>query len=82
MMGVSSPQGAVLNAPPTQQTTVRILLAAIALLIGVIAALVAGMLQQAAHSGMPQTIEYSFGAFVATVVFVFTVISFIGGRKK
>ena len=31
---------------------------------------------------MPQMIEYSFGAFVATVIFVFAVISFIGDSKK
>jgi hypothetical protein len=66
----------------TQSATIRILLTVIAFLMGVIAALVAGILQQAGHSSIPQTIEYGFGAFAATVVFTFSVISFIGGRKN
>jgi hypothetical protein len=71
-----------LTTPPaTHSPTIRILLTAIAFLLGVIAALVAGILQQAGHSSIPQTIEYSFGTFSATVVFVFSVISFIGGRR-
>jgi hypothetical protein len=82
MMSVSSLQEVILTAQQTQQTTVRILLTTIAFLIGVIAALIAGILQQAGHSSIEQTIEYSFGTFVGTVIFVFTVISFIGGRRK
>jgi hypothetical protein len=60
---------------------VRVLLTAIALLIGVIAALIAGILEQAGHVPVPQTVEYGCGAFAATVVFVFSVFSFIGGGK-
>jgi hypothetical protein len=30
---------------------------------------------------MPQTIEYSCGAFAGSVIFVFSVFSFIGGRR-
>lgn len=66
---------------PTQPATIRLLLTAIAFLIGVIAALVAGILQQAGHRPMPQTIEYGCGAFAGTVIFVFSVFSFIGGRR-
>lgn len=68
--------------PPNQRATTRLLLTAIAFLIGVIAALVAGILQQASHRPMPQTIEYGCGAFAATVIFVFTVVSFIEVRKN
>jgi uncharacterized membrane protein len=57
------------------------LLATIAFLIGAIAALVAEILQRADHSSTPHTIEYCFGAFAATVIFVFSVFSFIGGQK-
>jgi hypothetical protein len=67
---------------PTQPGTVRILLTVIALLIGVIAALVAGILQQMNHSTIPQEIEYGFGAFAATVMLVFAVISFVTPRKS
>lgn len=67
--------------PQSQAATIRLLLTAIAFLIGIIAALVAGILQQADHSPMPQTIEYGCGAFAATVIFVFSVFSFVGGRK-
>ena len=68
--------------PPSQVATIRLLLTAIAFLIGVIAALVAGILKQAGHRPMPQTIEYGCGAFAATVIFVFSVFSFIGVRKN
>jgi H+/gluconate symporter-like permease len=66
----------------TQPGTVRILLAVIAFLIGIIAALVAGILQQMNHSTIPQAIEYGFGAFAATVMLVFAVISFIAPRRS
>ena len=72
----------VTTPPPSQAATIRLLLTAIAFLIGVIAALVAGILQQAGHRPMPQMIEYGCGAFAATVIFVFSVFSFIGGRKN
>ncbi len=68
--------------PPSQAATIRLLLTVIAFLIGVIAALVAGILQQVGHKPMPQTIEYGCGAFVAAVIFVFAVFSFAGGRKN
>jgi type I restriction enzyme M protein len=71
----------VTTSPPSQAATIRLMLTAIAFLIGVIAALIAGILQQAGHRPMPQTIEYSCGAFAATVIFVFSVFSFIGERK-
>ena len=70
------------TTPPNQSATIRIMLTAIAFLIGLIVALAAGMLQEAGHSPIPQTIEYSSCAFAAAVTFVFSVISFIGGRKK
>ena len=68
--------------PSSQAATIRLLLTAIAFLIGVIAALVAGILQQAVHRSMPQTIEYGCGAFAATVIFVFSVFSFMGVLKN
>lgn len=70
-----------MTAPSAASTNVRVLLATVAFLIGIIAALVAGILQQASHKPMPQTIEYSCGAFAATVLFVFSVFTFLGGRK-
>jgi cation transporter-like permease len=71
-----------LTTPPrTQPAAVRALLTAIALLVGVIAALITGILEHAGHVPLPQTVEYSCGAFAATVVFVFSVFSFIGGGK-
>jgi ABC-type polysaccharide transport system permease subunit len=71
----------VTTPPSAQPATIRILLTVIAFLIGIIIALVAGILQQAGNRPIPQTIEYSCGAFVAAVVFVFSVFSFIGVRR-
>jgi len=72
----------VITPPRSQPAAVRILLTAIAFLIGMIAALIAGILQQASHAPMPQLVEYGCAAFGGTVIFVFSVFSFIGGGRN
>jgi hypothetical protein len=52
---------------------VRALLATIAGLLGVIAALVGGILKRLDGGSLPQAIEFGCGAFAATVLFVFAI---------
>lgn len=60
--------------------TVRALLATIAFLLGVIAALIGGILQRLDGHSLPQAIEYGCGAFAATVLFAFASFHFLGGN--
>ncbi|MEU8381703.1 hypothetical protein [Streptosporangium sp. NPDC048865] len=59
---------------------VRALLATIAFLLGVIAALVCGILQSLDGSSLPQAIQYGCGAFAGTVLFAFALFYFLGGN--
>ncbi|MCK9900539.1 hypothetical protein CC117_10960 [Parafrankia colletiae] len=67
------------TAPPTPPGTVRILLATIALLAGVIVALVGGILRVADQASLPAAIQCGGCAFAATVMFLFTVFHFLTG---
>ena len=65
--------------PPNSPGTVRILLAMIAVLIGVIVALVGGILRMADHASLPAAIQCGGCAFAATVMFLLTVFHFLAG---
>ena len=69
------------SSPPDRSGTVRVLRATISFLIGVIAALIGGMLQRLDGKSLPQAIEYGCSAFVATVMFVFAIVHFFDRPK-
>lgn len=48
------------TARPNRSGTIRVLLATVAFLIGIIAALIGGILQRLVHKPLPQAIEYGF----------------------
>lgn len=71
-----------MTAPrPNRSRTHRILLTTIAFLIGIITALIGGILQTLDHESLPQAIEYGCGVFATTVVFTFAVFHFIDGPR-
>ncbi|MBL7496133.1 hypothetical protein I6A84_01165 [Frankia sp. CNm7] len=66
-----------MSAAPNSPGTVRILLVMIAVLVGVIVALVGGILQMADHASVVTAIQCGGCAFAATVMFLLTVFHFL-----
>jgi hypothetical protein len=65
------------GTPPHSPRTTRILLALIAVLLGVIAALAGALLQIADHASIPTAIQNGACAFTGTIILTLAVLHFL-----